>query len=117
MLEPAALGGTMSIIGRRTALDRSAALGVQVLQRRTDIDFIQEFADDITAVPGFDFLAEHSEPETHGFIEDLNQHQPAREVWKRGEIDVVRKGHVGVSAFEAFPICADASQVRFQLPG
>ncbi len=107
----------MSIIGRGTALDHGAALGVQVLQRRTDIDFIQEFTDDITAVPGFDFLAEHSEPEPHGLVEDFNQHQPAREVRKRGEIDVVRKGYVGISAFEPFPICADASQVRFQFPG
>jgi len=48
------------------------------------IDFIQEFADDITAAPLFEFLAEHFEPATRGFVEDLKQHQPAGKVWQAG---------------------------------
>ena len=41
------------------------------------IDFIQEFADGITAVLFFEFIAKHSEPETRGLVENINQHQPA----------------------------------------
>jgi len=74
----------MSVIRRSAALDRGARLRVQVLQRRAGIDFIQEFADDIPAVLLFEFLAEHFEPETHGFVENFNQHQPARKVWQAG---------------------------------
>ncbi len=82
-----------------------------------DFDFIQKLSDDITTVRVFEFPAEHSEPETHGLIEDLNENQPVGEVWKRGQIDVVPKRHLGVAAFEVFPICLDTGELRFQLPG
>jgi hypothetical protein len=81
------------------------------------MDLIQKFADDIAAVVLFEFLAEHSEPEAHGFIEYLNQYQPARKSWNGGEVDVIAEGHVGLSAFEAVPICSQPSEARFQSPG
>jgi len=28
-----------------------------------------------------ELLAKHFEPETHGFVENINQHQSARKVW------------------------------------
>ena len=43
-----------------------------------DFDFIQKLSDDITTVRVFEFPAEHSEPETHGLIEDLNETSACR---------------------------------------
>ena len=94
----------MPIIGRGTALDGGAALGVQVLQRSMDIDFIQEFPDDIIAFTALrSALPEHSETEANGLIEDLNQHQSPRRSGIAERLRSSQKACRPLTALEAFP--------------
>ena len=74
------LGRRVSVKGWGAALDRGKALRAEILQRVTQRELVGELADHIGALAFPKLLTHHSQAQTLRLLEDLDQHQPARQL-------------------------------------